>query len=231
MAFVVNIVKAKLSIVPSDTKQDDFVLALVDYFHKEFTARNLSSNKKNSYVKVALSKPYMSKYDSVIVDCVNGKLYLRGKDCNDRYYGRLSKFNCKRASDAYHCVNYNATRIVNRIKKLENYQEPKRVARVVDLRQKRVADLRTEPRIIDLRHDVEKKIVDMRSTHKVVADLRTNLVDAREENKESTWDEMKRKAFDSMKTTIAKVKEKVDALRNTMNKHPIVFDFRKAFCF
>ena len=135
-----NIIKARLSIVPTDTKQEDFVLALVDYLDKEFKNNHLNSKKNNSYVKVCLSNKYEDKFDSVIVDCCNGRMYLRGNGCRDKYFGRLSKFVKNRVSDAYHCVNYNAKRIINRINKLEQgFREKEVVSKaMLDLRGKKL---------------------------------------------------------------------------------------------
>ena len=134
---------AKITVKPNESKNDDFTLALVDYFNKEFKNNNLNSKRNNSYVKVALSGKYMDKYDSVIVDCCNGKVYLRGDNVKDKYFGRLSKFNLKRKSDAYHCVNYNANRLIHRITKINNsFQQRELQAKVLDLRKPIVMDLR-----------------------------------------------------------------------------------------
>lgn len=180
---------AKLTIVPTDTKEKNFVLALVDYMNKEFKNHNLKTSKKNSYVKVDLSNRYMDKYSSVIVDCCSGKMYLRGENCKDKYFGRLSKFKVGRPSDAYYCVNYNATRIINRINKIENSFQNKisladtknKFVRVVDLRideKVKVADLRVNEtaKVADLRIHNDVNFVDLRNCTKVkVADLRMNI--------------------------------------------------------
>ena len=109
---------AKLSITPSDSKNEDFSLSLADYFHKELMNRGITSCKKQGYLEIELPSLYEEKYSSLIVDCVDGFVYLRGKDCKDRKFGKLSRFVPKRQSDAFNCVNYSATRIVNRINKL-----------------------------------------------------------------------------------------------------------------
>jgi len=139
---------AKILVKPNESKNEDFTLALVDYFNAEFKKNNMKSKKNNGYVKVALNGKYEDKYDSVVIDCCNGKVYLRGKDIKDKYFGRLSKFNMKRKSDAYHCVNYNATRIINRINKINASFGAKVV--VADLRQKNVVAL--------YQKDIEKMI-------------------------------------------------------------------------
>ena len=45
---------AKIIVKPSESKSEDFTLALVDYFNKEFKNNNLNSKRNNGYVKVAL---------------------------------------------------------------------------------------------------------------------------------------------------------------------------------
>ena len=106
-----------IEIEPKDSKQNDFVQSLAEYFTKEFKLNGLDAKNRKSYVEVKLDKPYKI-YSSVIVDCSEGKLYLRPEEGKDRYFGRLSKFVQERKADAYNCVNYNAKRIINRIKNL-----------------------------------------------------------------------------------------------------------------
>lgn len=144
---------AKIIVKPSESKSEDFTLALVDYFNKEFKNNNLNSKRNNGYVKVALNGKYMDKYDSVVVDCCNGKVYLRGDNVKDKYFGRLSKFNLKRRSDAYHCVNYNANRLIHRINKInESFLQKDVQAKPLDLRQTtaNILDLRTETAAMSL---------------------------------------------------------------------------------
>ena len=111
---------AKLATLPQYSKNDNFTMALVDYLYNELKLNGISVRRENSYVKVALSNKYEDKFEHIIIDCCDGKMYLRGKDCKDKRWGKLSKFNLKRKSDAYVCANYNARRIINRIKNLEN---------------------------------------------------------------------------------------------------------------
>jgi hypothetical protein len=206
---------ARLTVLPTDTKQNNFVLALVDYLDKEFKSHELKSKRNNSYVKVCLSSKYEDKYDSIVIDCMNGKMYLRGEGCKDKYFGRLSKYKGTRASDAYHCVNYNATRIINRINKIEQGFKEKEVnaneivAHVIDLRKDLVvADLRSEV--------IECKITDLRKEEKSVIDLRHNLVvaDLRIEKKatidlrmeKNIVDLRKKSVFSRLKTILQKNK-------------------------
>jgi hypothetical protein len=115
-----NDVSAKLLIKPSVSKNDDFILSLADYFNKEFHKRGIESHKHESYVKIGLSNIYKDKYDSMIIDCVNGKLYLRGKGYDDKYFGKLGKCNFGRKSDAYYCCNYNIKKVIDRLQNIEN---------------------------------------------------------------------------------------------------------------
>ena len=148
-----RLITSKVTVLPTDSKNDNFVLALIDYFNEEFKRNQLKTSKSNGYVKVALDGVYDDKYDCVIVDCCNGKLYLRGGNVKDKYFGRLSKFVANRKSDAYHCVNYNATRIVNRIKKLNDSFNNKSLNRLMCKSNK----LRNRVRIADLRVFAEEQ--------------------------------------------------------------------------
>jgi len=128
---------AKLSIKPNDSLYDDFVLSLSDYFCKEFNNRGLCAKRNQGYVSIQLPQLYKEKYHSVIVDCGNGYVYLRGDNCNDKKFGKLSKYNPQRKSDAYNCVNYNITRLVNRINNLDygicDLRTAKIASEVIDL--------------------------------------------------------------------------------------------------
>jgi hypothetical protein len=101
-------------------------------------------------VSIQLPQLYKEKYHSVIVDCGNGYVYLRGDDCNDKKFGKLSKYNPQRKSDAYNCVNYNVTRLVNRINNLDYG--------ICDLR---VANLVTAEEVIDLVPDAIPEVLEL----------------------------------------------------------------------
>lgn len=148
-----RLITSKVTVLPTDSKNDNFVLALIDYFNEEFKRNQLKTSKSNGYVKVALDGVYEDKYDCVIVDCCNGKLYLRGGNVKDKYFGRLSKFVANRKSDAYHCVNYNATRIINRIKKLNDSFNNKSLNRLAG----KFNGLKNRVRIADLRIFAEEQ--------------------------------------------------------------------------
>ena len=109
---------SKLTITPEDSKHEDFTLSLVDYFYKELLNRGIKTNKKSASVEVTLPNKYDNKYHCIIIDCSDGNVYLRGNNCNDKHFGKLSRFNPQRKSDAYNCVNYSVTRLVNRINEL-----------------------------------------------------------------------------------------------------------------
>ena len=117
---------AGLTVRPGDVKEENYNLALADYLSKELRIAGLNVSKRDALVQVALNKKYKDKYEDVVIDCMNGKMYLRGKDVKDKYWGKLRRFdNGNHTADAYHCTAQSATRIINRIKKLqdENKQE------------------------------------------------------------------------------------------------------------
>ena len=124
---------AELTVQPNDVKEENYNLALADYLSKELRTAGLSVSKRDALVQVALNKKYKDKYEDVIIDCMNGKMYLRGKDVNDKYWGRLRRFNNgSRTADAYHCTAQSATRIINRIKKLQEETKQQIFAGVKD---------------------------------------------------------------------------------------------------
>ena len=117
---------AGLTVRPGDVKEENYNLALADYLSKELRIAGLNVSKRDALVQVALNKKYKDKYEDIVIDCMNGKMYLRGKDVKDKYWGKLRRFdNGNHTADAYHCTAQSATRIINRIKKLqdENKQE------------------------------------------------------------------------------------------------------------
>ena len=108
------------SINPSVTKETNFNLATADYLTKGLRDKGLKCIKKNAIVDVKLNSLYLDKYSSVIIDCMDGNLYLRGDNCKDKKWGKLRRFEGQRTADALHCANQSITRIYNRIKALES---------------------------------------------------------------------------------------------------------------
>lgn len=113
-----NIVAIKIK--PKDSKAKDFHTALADYLHKELKYQGLNVKRHNINLKIKLEKLHQDKYDHIVIDCHAGKIFLRGKEVKDKFFGRLRRFEGSRPADAYHCVAQSATRIVNRINKLMN---------------------------------------------------------------------------------------------------------------
>ena len=112
--------KVAIKTKPSDSKESDFHLALVDYLYKELKHNKLSVSRHNVMLKVALENKHLDKYEHLIIDCLEGKMYLRGKEIKDKYFGKLRRFQGgQRPADAYHCVVQSTMRIINRIKKLQ----------------------------------------------------------------------------------------------------------------
>ena len=129
---------AELTVQPGDVKEENYNLALADYLSKELRTAGLNVSKRDALVQVALNKKYKDKYEDVVIDCMNGKMYLRGKDVKDKYWGRLRRFNNgSRTADAYHCTAQSATRIINRIKNLQDETKQQVLA---DNLQKNAAD-------------------------------------------------------------------------------------------
>ena len=96
---------AELTVQPGDVKEENYNLALADYLSKELRTAGLNVSKRDALVQVALNKKYKDKYEDVVIDCMNGKMYLRGKDVKDKYWGKLRRFNNgSRTADAYHCT-------------------------------------------------------------------------------------------------------------------------------
>jgi uncharacterized protein YpmB len=155
------------SIKPTDSKEQNFHLALAEYLYKELKSRKLSVTRHDVILKVALKNKH-DNYEHVLIDCMDGKMYLRGKQLKDKYFGRLRRFEGgQRASDAYHCAMQSITRIVNRIKELENsLNEIKEVFGEIertDMRQKSIVkDLRSK---LSIAMDLRKKKI-------LIADLR-----------------------------------------------------------
>ncbi|MFW6008651.1 MAG: hypothetical protein ACOCP8_05225 [archaeon] len=135
--------KLAIKVQPKDSKHKNFHKALADYLYKEFKHEGLPVKKRNIVLTVALKDNINNKYEKVVIDCLNGKMYLRGKEVKDKYWGKLRRFEGgQRASDAYHCVVQSAKRIINRIKKLEDQinEEDKEVygeVTRIDLRKKK----------------------------------------------------------------------------------------------
>ena len=108
-----------IKVMPKDSREKDFHLALADYFHKEFKHNGFEPSRHSTIIKISLPNTADYANSSVIIDCTEGKVFLRGSDIRDRYFGRLRRFrNGQRNSDAYHCVVQSANRLINRIRRL-----------------------------------------------------------------------------------------------------------------
>jgi hypothetical protein len=183
-----NLTKTAVKIKPSDSKEKDFHLALADYLHKELKSNGLSVNRHNVMLKVSLQNKHLDKYEHLIIDCLDGKMYLRGKEVKDKYFGRLRRFQGgQRPADAFHCVTQSATRIINRIQKLQqslNGEERQVFGGTIereDLRKAHRQDLRSITTKLDLRKTAQLIRQDCRTHTKViVSDLRkVNRLDCR----------------------------------------------------
>lgn len=200
-------ITASLRIRPSDSKEKDFHLALADYLYKELKAEKFSVSKHDVMVKVRLEKAYQERYNHIVIDCHAGKMYLRGKDVSDRYFGRLRRFEGSRASDAYHCVSQSSTRIINRIKSImisdtiEVLAETERM----DMRKSKIVAT-----------DMRKKIIstncmDMRKTASLKdARKQKTLIEVRDHRTLFSWLQNGRVVASGFDNRIKKVVERID---------------------
>lgn len=171
----------RLNILPSDSKSNDFHVALADYLYKELKTAEIPVEKNNVCLTIKLNS-YLDKYDKVVIDCHAGKMYLRGS--TDRYWGKLRRFNNgKKVADAYHCAAQSATRIINRIKRiLESAQINIVASKNTNLVDKRTfkntkEDLNKTAKLVDKRKFKQVNLTDSRfitsiiNNKKVVASL------------------------------------------------------------
>lgn len=181
------------NIKPTDSRHKDFHSALAEYLYKELKTNGLNVSRHQVVLKVALKNKHEDKYEHVVIDCLEGNLYLRGKEISDKYFGRLRRFTGgQRQSDAYHCAIQSASRIISRIQKLQDElnelerevlgQEIERIdmrtfnrtASLKDLRQRNVTDLRKLASI--QRKDLRKTAIDKFALDiSFLNDLSTNL--------------------------------------------------------
>lgn len=148
-----------VKVKPKDSKADDFHTALADYLYKELKHQGLEVKRNNVNLKIKLDKLHDDKYDHIVIDCVVGKLFLRGIEVKDKFFGKLRRFEGSRPADAYHCVVQSATRIVNRVKRLMND--------LLDDNDEREIYAEEIERI-----DLRVKRIDMRKKYKFATDLR-----------------------------------------------------------
>lgn len=110
--------EAFVKTLPNSTKHTDFNLALADYLFKELKKLKFKVNKSNDLaIHLAFDKTIDPRYNTIILDCLDGKVYLRGDQEKDRQIGRLRNFRGTRASDAYHCMKSSIERILRKVDK------------------------------------------------------------------------------------------------------------------
>lgn len=110
--------EASVKTLPNSTKHTDFNLALADYLYKELKKMKFKVNKSNDLaIHLAFDKTIDPRYNTIILDCLDGKVYLSGNQEKDRQIGRLRNFRGTRASDAYHCMKSSIERILRKVDK------------------------------------------------------------------------------------------------------------------
>ena len=120
--------------VAKSFKPNKFNIALIDYLADELKLHNIKCRKKDAYVKIKLNKP-IDKYESLIIDCFNGKIYLRDNDNNDKKVLNLNRFYGNRESDAMYCAKGCTKQILKFLEK-HNQNELTIEAKYVDKRNK-----------------------------------------------------------------------------------------------
>lgn len=103
---------------PSEIKKDDYHLMLAKYLYKELKSDGLNVKRNSVILSINLYNKTEQGHDKVIIDCLEGKLYLRGKELKDKPFGKLRSFKIGGSGDAYNCAVQSAKRISNRVNAL-----------------------------------------------------------------------------------------------------------------
>lgn len=143
---------ASLKIKPKQTKHNDFNLALADYLTKELKKRGIATSKLNDLaVRIHVGDVEKFKYHSLVVDCLDGNMYVIDKRNKEKKVGKLLAFKGTRSSDAFHCLTRSIYKILRKLSIYTVEHEMQHPIIVSDLRKKKVvSDLRRK-KIIDLR--------------------------------------------------------------------------------
>lgn len=158
---------ANLNIKPKQTKHNDFNLALADYLTKELKKRGITTSKLNDLaVRIHVGDVEKFKYHSLVVDCLDGNMYVVDKRNKERRVGKLIAFKGTRSSDAFHCLTRSIYKI---LKKLSIYTIEH------ELPQPIVRDLRTKKIVSDLRVN-KVTVADLRKNKVTISDLRNKKV-------------------------------------------------------
>lgn len=158
-------------------KPNKFTNALIEYLSNELKTNNVKCRKKVSYIDIKIDNKIDNKYSNLIVDCFDGKIYLRGHNVNDKQILKMRRFHLgERESDALYCAKGAFKQIERYLKKI-NYNKLEIKTSTIDLRKKlkRTAskvtiDCRTKDnKSIDLRGKVtvaKRGLKDMRLKNK-----------------------------------------------------------------
>jgi 8-oxo-dGTP pyrophosphatase MutT (NUDIX family) len=101
---------------PHQTKHDNFHQALAEYLYKELKKNKLNVSKLNELtVSVACDRTTDNRFNHIVIDCLDGQMYLSGQGYKDRRIGKLLNFKGNRASDAYQCMKNSIHKILSKI--------------------------------------------------------------------------------------------------------------------
>lgn len=119
-------------------KPKDYHYSLVEYLNKELKQNNVKCRKKVSYIDVDVYKPIEGVYNKIVVDCFNGKIYLRGNDVKDKYILKIRRFGGYRDSDALYCAKGACKQIIRLLNKLSDEHNLEKTGsnNLIDMRSK-----------------------------------------------------------------------------------------------
>lgn len=165
-------------------KPNVFTNALIEYLARELRNNNVKCRKKVSYIDVKIDKPVNNVYSSLIIDCFDGHIYLRGDNVNDKRVLTMRRFNLgDRESDALYCAKGACQQISRYLKKINTIEHAiQKEANKIDLRKKlrriNITSITTNTannKLLDLRGKVviaKKQVSDMKNKITTKLDLR-----------------------------------------------------------
>lgn len=108
--------EASVKTLPHKSKHSNFHMALTDYFYKELKSHGFNVSKKNDVtIHLGFDRTTGNRYNSMLVDCLDGQIYLSGSNSKDRRVGKLLGFNGNRTSEAYDCMKRSISKLLNKI--------------------------------------------------------------------------------------------------------------------
>lgn len=154
--------ESSLKTKPEQNKYDNFHFALAEYLYKELKKNKVEVKKMNDLaVRIHIGEPELYKYHSLVIDCLDGNLYLINSKNNPKKIGKLSKFEGMRASDAFNCMKRSIYKILRKLNVYSIDHQGNKIEKLAKL--SHVKDMRrTAMKTIDLRK--KTAIIDLRKT-------------------------------------------------------------------